>query len=245
MFSAKASSRIASTLLVGVAATLSVAAMAGVVVKSSGPSADQYPVGTKLDDDATITLRDGDTVTVLTSRGTRVLKDAGRYRVGDRATETRARFSALTRRRAASRVRTGAVRPVETGGLIVSPNLWYVDVTRSGTMCLYDLAEVRLWRPSTVGASIYLVADAASPAHVHVTFEDGEMVSALDPTRMPVSEGGSYTFTGPQGSASTSVRFVSLNGDFERADQLAEELIEKGCTMQLELLANSLAESAS
>ena len=240
MFSARKHWRHAALAVVAGALALPATAQAGVVVKSSGPSAAQYPVGTKLNDDATITLREGDRVTVLTSSGTRVLSGAGTYRVGDRATNTRSRFAALTRKRAASRVRTGAVRPVEVGGPILSPNLWYVDVSRPGTMCLYDLEAVRLWRPSTEGTSTYLVADQSSAAHVHVIFEDKEMVAALDPARMSVSEGGRYMITGPDGASPVEVTFVSLADDYAGADELAEKLIEKGCESQLGLLADAL-----
>ena len=70
----------AKTVLAGAAATIaalgfigSTPAQAGVVVKSSGPSAATYPVGRKLSDSSTITLRAGDSVTVLTDSGTRVI----------------------------------------------------------------------------------------------------------------------------------------------------------------------------
>ncbi len=244
MCSARKRKKFSAIALTAAAIMFPAAAMAGVVVKSSGPSADRFAVGTKLDDDSSITLREGDTITVLTSKGTRVLRGAGSFRVGDRATVTKSRFSALTRKRAASRVRTGAVRPVETGGPILSPNLWYVDVTRGGTVCLYDLETVRLWRPGIDGASTYVVSDLSSADHLHVTFADGEMVTALDPERMPLAEGGNYRLSKLGGADSVDVQFVSLEGDFDRADLLAEALIEKGCTMQLGLLADNLSAAA-
>ena len=55
-------------------------AQAGVVVKSSGPSAETYPVGKKLDDAASVTLRTGDSITVLTGSGTRVISGPGTHR---------------------------------------------------------------------------------------------------------------------------------------------------------------------
>ena len=56
MFSDRLKARIGALALAGAALALPLAAMAGVVVKSTGPSATRYPVGTKLDDDASITL---------------------------------------------------------------------------------------------------------------------------------------------------------------------------------------------
>jgi len=248
MFSTKRKTRIltitlATAMLAG-AGVGTGAAIAGVVVKSSGPSASQFPVGKKVADSATITLRAGDNVTVLTSEGTRVMKGAGTFRVGEKPTATRGRFAALSRKKAARRVRTGAVRgtgsTAPAAAKAVSPNLWYVDVSRSGTMCLFDAGTVRLWRPSNEGIATYRVVDTASESSVDVTFDDGESVAALDPARMMVSEGATYTLAGPEGTDVASVSFVTLEGDYPRADQLAEALIANGCMTQVGLMADRL-----
>lgn len=243
MFSAKVKARIFGLALAGAALAVPMAATAGVVVKSSGPSATRFPVGTKLDDSATITLREGDAVTVLTAQGTRVIRGAGTHRVGDRPQVANERFAALTRKRSASRVRTGAVRG-DTDETPSNPSLWYVDVTRSGTICLYDLATVRLWRPGTAGTSTYRIADAASQAHVDVTFDDTVMIAALDPARIPIREGATYQVSGPDGVTTAQLGFVLLGDDFETPDALAEALIAKGCTVQVESLADSLEAAA-
>ena len=244
MFSARMKRAGTAIALAGAALMLPAVAIAGVVVKSTGPSATRYPVGTKLDDDASITLRDGDAVTVLTAEGTRIIRGAGTFRVGDRPQVASNRFAALTRKRAATRVRTGAVRNV-TEDEVTNPSLWYVDITRSGTVCLYDLATVRLWRPATEGTATYrIAAHGADGAHADVTFDDTVTVAALDPARLPVSEGGQYMITGPDGTTTAHVTFVLLPGDFDEPDTLAEALIERGCTVQVESLANALEHSA-
>jgi hypothetical protein len=243
MFSDRFKARFAALALAGMAMVLPVAAMAGVVVKSTGPSAARYPVGTKLEDTATITLKAGDVVTVLTAEGTRVIKGAGSFRVGDRPQVTSDRFALLTRKRAATRVRTGAVRAPEEG-TVSNPSLWYVDVTRSGTICLYDLATVRLWRSGTEGTATYRITSDGSAAQAEVTFDDTVTVAALDPTRLPIAEGGEYMITAPDGSTAVKVNFVLLAEDVEAPDALAEALIAKGCSVQLESLATSLEASA-
>jgi hypothetical protein len=219
-------------------------ALAGVVVKSTGPSAAKYPVGTKLDDDVRITLKEGDAVTVLTAQGTRVIRGAGSFRVGDRPQVASDRFAALTRKRAATRVRTGAVRD-GLDGEVTNPSLWYVDITRSGTVCLYDLATVRLWRPATNGTATYRIsADAEGDAHADVTFDDTVTVAALDPARLPIAEGTHYMVTGPDGKTTAHVDFVLIPGDFDAPDALAEALIARGCSVQLETLVNTVEEGA-
>lgn len=229
--------------LAGAALAVPVAAMAGVVVKSTGPSATRYPVGTKLDDSASITLKAGDVVTVLTAEGTRVIKGAGTFRVGDRPQVAADRFASLTRKRAATRVRTGAVR-LPGDETRTNPSLWYVDVTRSGTVCLYDLATVRLWRPGTPGTSTYRMFNRENGASVDVTFDDTVMIAALDPARLPIVEGTPYNITGPDNATSAQINFVLLADDYATPDALAEALIAKGCTVQLEALGASLEESA-
>jgi hypothetical protein len=236
----------AALALGGAALALPVAAMAGVVVKSTGPSSTKYPVGTKLDDNADITLKAGDVVTVLTAEGTRVIKGAGTFRVGDRPQVASDRFASLTRKRAATRVRTGAVRGTNDA-VPTNPNLWYVDVTRSGTICLYDLATVRLWRPGNEGTATYrITAHGAdnSDAQAEVTFDDTVTVAALDPARLPITEGGHYMITGPDGSTTAELNFVLLSDEVEAPDSLAEALIAKGCSVQLETLASTLEASA-
>ena len=55
-------------------------------------------------------------VTVLTAEGTRVIKGAGTFRVGDRPQVASDRFASLTRKRAATRVRAAPgprARPFE------------------------------------------------------------------------------------------------------------------------------------
>ena len=244
MFWAKLRVRLAAAMLSGGLLAAAVSAEAGVVVKSSGPTASRYPVGTKLDDNATITLRDGDAVTVLTADGTRVIRGAGTHRVGDRPKVANDRFAALTRKRAANRVRTGAVR-AEVDEAPTNPSLWYVDVTRSGVICLYDLGAVRLWRPGPAGTSTYRVADAGGTNSVEVTFDDTVVIAALDPARLPITEGAAYRVYRPDGSLSAELRFAAIAEDFGTPDALAEMLIAKGCSVQVDALANSLEAAAA
>lgn len=243
MFWNRFTRRIGPALLAGAALALPGAVAAGVVVKSTGPSATRYPVGTKVDDNASVTLKAGDVLTVLTAEGTRIIKGAGTFRVGDRPQVAADRFASLTRKRAATRVRTGAVRG-EPEGEPTNPSLWYVDVTRSGTICLYDLATVRLWRPGTEGTSTYTIADHAGTGQAEVTFDDTVTVAALDPARLPITEAGHYMISAPGGSTSAQISFVLLGEDITAPDALAEALIAKGCTVQLEALAAGLEQSA-
>lgn len=221
------------------------AAQAGVVVKSSGPSAGQYPPGKKVADGSRITLRDGDSVTILTSTtGTQVISGSGSHRVGKRGVSKRSTFTTLTKQRSSRGSRVGASRGPATAapqGAPRNPNLWYVDVSQSATVCVANPAAVRLWRPGMEGDSTYVVANANSPEHVHVSFADGSMDTGWDLDRMPLQNGATYLLTGPNGGPATKVTFVLLDEVGDEAEGLAEQLIEKGCTQQLDLLTSAMS----
>jgi hypothetical protein len=241
MFSARHTSRFlgaaaAGAVLFGLGAGAALAEPA-VVVKSS---ARAYPVGSKVDDSASITLQSGDSVTVLTSKGTRTMKGPGTFEVGASPKSNRARFANLTRQRAASKAGTGAVRNAGGEERPLSPNLFYVDVDRSGTMCLYDTEAVRLWRPYNAGIETYRVAAAGGETTVDVTFDDGESVAPLDPALLAVAEGVGYTIAGPGDAEPATITFATLPQEYDAADALAAALVEKGCLMQLELMGDKL-----
>ncbi|MEL6237979.1 MAG: hypothetical protein AAFQ90_05225 [Pseudomonadota bacterium] len=258
MFSSKLKSRVLRATLAGAAiwGTAGVAALAApaVVVKSS---ASEYPVGSKIDDTAIITLESGDSVTVLTNKGTRTMKGPGTFEVGAKPKSNRARFANLTRKRAASRGTTGAVRGTgDTADRPLSPNLYYVDVEQSGTICLYDLEAVRFWRPFDAGIETYKMAKAVlepfagsevaaevekpDPVSIDVTFDDGESLAPLDPALLTVEEGTAYEITSPVGGEPAVISFKTLDADYAQADELAAALVEKGCMAQLELMGEKL-----
>jgi len=219
-------------------------ALAGVVVASSGPSSANYPAGKKLKDTDRITLRAGDSVTVLDSRGTRVISGAGTHVVGARGTSRASTFASLTRRNSGRRARTGAVRSGRSSSSSSNtPNLWYVDVSKSGNICLTDTANIRLWRPGSEGQANYSVESGASSEHLHVTFEDGQSNTALDTVRMPIAAGENYVISGPNGGSPVTVTFTMLESAANEPEGLASDLIANGCTTQLELLSSAMMTS--
>lgn len=214
--------------------------LAGVVVSASGPSAASFPVGKKISDNERIVLRAGDTLTVLDGDGTRVLRGAGTFTLDQRAgASRRGTFAVLTEQRSAQRMRTGAVRNAAEEGPRHSPNLWYVDVGQRGTVCLTGDQRVRLWRDTQEGDATYTLT-AANRERVTVTFADGEMLAPWDTSVLPVSDGATYTLAGPGGAKSGELRIAVLAEVPADPESLAEQLIARGCTQQLELLSTAL-----
>lgn len=219
------------------------AAQAGVVVKASGPSAGQYPVGTKLDDAASVTLKAGDSVTVLTANGTKVMNGPGQYTVGVRGESKRSTFAVLTRQAASARVRTGAVRAGTSAAAPLNPSLWNMDVTKPGRFCIADSSRVTFWRPTTAGERVYVLGSGRSDYLIHLKFADGAAQSALTAQQLPLDANRVYRLSSEAGSAPQQVEFVLLDSVPDSPDGLGAMLAEKGCTGQLATLADRLMTS--
>ena len=215
-------------------------ASAGVVVKSSGPSAGTYPVGKKLDDAASITLQSGDRITILTDSGTRVIAGPGTHRVGARGASKRTTFAMLTRQRSGARVRTGAVRggPV---GAAANPNLWNIDTSQAGTYCLPASRSITFWRPNPEGEETWVLGAPQSEFHVHVTFDDGDATASLNADELPLAQTAAFDMSGPGGGAKERLEFITLAETPGNAEDLAVVLAQNGCSSQLDLLSERLS----
>lgn len=234
--------RAAAAALAGLAVCAG-AAQAGVVVKASGPSAGQYPVGKKLDDASTVTLRAGDSITVLTANGTKVITGPGQFTVGVRGESKRSTFAVLTRQASNTRVRTGAVRSGATSGPPVNPSLWNMDVTQPGKFCLADAARVTFWRPTTAGERVYVLGSGESDYLVQVKFADGAAQASIAGDQLALDANRSYRLSSAAGAPPQPVEFVLLDAVPPTADLLASVLAEKGCTAQLTMLSDRLMTS--
>lgn len=219
------------------------AAQAGVVVKASGPSAGQYPVGKKLDDSASVSLKAGDSITVLTANGTKVITGPGQFTVGVRGESKRSTFAVLTRQASGARVRTGAVRSGASAAAPMNPSLWNMDVTQPGKFCLANASQITFWRPVTAGERVYVIGSGKSDYLVQVKFADGAAQASLTGDKLPLATNGSYRLSNESGGAPQPVEFVVLDTVPDTADGLASVLAEKGCNAQLTMLSDRLMTS--
>lgn len=229
--------------LVGAAAMLALvpqSAQAGTVVAASGPSAASYPVGTQIGDTQRISLRAGDSLTVLDNGGTRVLRGPGTFILARQGGSSRNRaYAALTTQRSATRARTGAVRNTQSGQEIRNPNLWYVNVAAAGKMCVVDRNAIPLWRADTTMETVYTITGAGDPAEV--TFPEKEMLASFT-SEEGLADGATLTIAAPELETPTRVSFVFLEEVPADAEATAQALIENGCMGQLEQLSTAMAE---
>lgn len=229
-------------LAVAVAASASLVAAETIVVRSSGPSASSYPPGRKLPDSFTITLKTADSLTLLDGRGTRTLRGAGRFsgNATDVPTDRRTMLSTLLTTGRAPRGRTGTTRAVrdDSNGQSAkqprSPNLWYVDIGESGTVCVTDAANLQLWRP-TPGSPHDVSISGKGVATTTVRFDRNSAVATW-PATVPLRDGAVFTLTETGAAKPVQVKIALLGSRPEDLEDTASTLIAKGCTAQLDVL---------
>lgn len=223
-----------------------VAEAQAVVIRSTGPSATAYPAGRKLPAGAAVVLKAGDQVTVIDKAGSRVLAGPGSFKLDSAVNRADAGGNtalASLLARGAARTRTGAVRgDTDVPSEATRPdNVWYVDVSRGGTVCIADPAQVVLWRPNRAetGNGTLFAADG-TPAEV--TFRAGSAIKLWPVANLPVIDGQTYRFTSPVGQT-VKITTRLLASVPEDPVAVAELLAEKGCSAQLEVMGQAEAEA--
>ena len=223
-------------LVLGVAAA---PAHAGtIVVRSNGPSAGAYPPGKVLPAGGQIPLKAGDTLTVLDSGGTRVLKGPGNVAVSGTGAASVNGFKALIADTGVRQTRTGATRGVG-GGPAHPTNVWTVDASKPGPFCVINPASVSVWRPDNSAAGQLALTRLGDGKKFTLEFLPGESVRAWPTADLPVVDGSRYRIDGAASASATTITTRLLPAAPPSLDDAATALLAKGCTSQLDLLIDS------
>lgn len=200
------------------------------VVRSAGPSAKTYPPGKALPDSAKISLKPGDSVTVLGPNATKTLRGPGTFPASSSSAEGLAMA-------AARRTRFGAMR---SGDLALNPSPWNLDISQSGTICIARGNVLKMWRPSSDDAA-KLTITPSSGKSATVSWPAGK--STIDwPAALPISEGVEYQLAIKDGPSPETVRFAMMPAIPADAVDTAEALIQRGCQNQLDVLVAELGD---
>lgn len=201
-----------------------------VVVRSAGPSAKTYPPGKALPDSAKISLKPGDSVTVLGPNATKTLRGPGTFPASSSSAEGLAMA-------AARRTRFGAMR---SGDLALNPSPWNLDVSQSGTICMAKGGALKMWRPSSDEAAKLTITPSSGKATT-VAWPAGK--STIDwPAALPISEGVDYQLAIKDGPSPETVQFSMMPAIPGDAVDTAEALIQRGCQNQLDVLVAELGD---
>lgn len=217
--------------LAALLSSIAVPAAANVlVVRSQGPSAQAYPAGRSLADNAGIQLRAGDTLVVLDARGTRTFRGPGNFTAAGPATQG-TRIAENNGRRA----RIGAVR--SAGFVASSPTtIWHVDVTQSATMCLANPTNAMLWRPDSSAPAALAISGPGGTRTVQ--WAAGRATIAW-PADLPIANGGAWQVRLGSEPVPSTITFRTLDSAPGDMPAVAEALIRNGCQEQLDLLVDS------
>lgn len=215
-----------------------------VVVASSGPSARAYPAGKALAAGSSIVLRAGDTLTVLDNRGTRVLRGPLTTTASASAATANPSFAALVATQNRRRARTGAIRG--SGETPRPANLWQIDITRAGTVCVADPATVQLWRPDMQQAATLAISDetpgSETASATAVPFDVGQN-AAVWPANLPLAAGKVYELSDGGLAKPVKVRVALLSSVPGDPAGLYSALDSKGCNVQKQLLVGAMQSS--
>ena len=209
------------TALALAAATIAAPAIAAkqIVVRSSGPSAKAFPVGKALDEGAQLSLRAGDSLTLLGPAKARVLKGPGSFKLA-----AVAEHSALGRR---SRFSARRGPPLPRGP-------WAIDVAQSGMVCVAAKQPLSLWRSAgDERSTVTITGKGGKP--LTLDWAAGEQ-SLRWPNQMPLEDGLAYRvkLAGQKAPSEWTIR--SVGGLQLDRSATAEVLLGRGCEAQFEAL---------
>lgn len=222
------------------------AAAQSMVVRSTGPSAAQYPPGTKLKTNDRIKLVAGDKVVLVQGGKTRTLSGVGTFSAGGTVQASQSMGSTVSRMLASRpvvQVRGGMSRSgVEdaTPFNVHAPNLWLLDYREGGTFCVADPATLLLWRPDMEGDTA-LQIESGGKSQI-VALVAGANFRKWPTDTLPVHYGVDYRLSGAGLSAPVTVRFAPLEAFPDSIESSIDMLVAKGCTPQLNRLVDSMSE---
>lgn len=219
-----------------------------VVVRSTGPSAVNYPKGKRLAATDQVALKAGDIVTVLDKAGTRVLRGAGTFSLVVAANRDRSGAALLARSLSnPASVRAGAVRGAgDTSGENVMPvSIWLADTDEGGTVCVPRGSDLYLWRKDSANRSFSWLTEATGGEMVRMQWPPKTVGIAWPKTVLAPQEARTYRIydeTTPD--KATEFRIVMIEPEAVPADaaSLGTLLLDNGCKAQFDWLAASLEE---
>lgn len=214
-------------ILAFMAGEISYAAAEILILRSVGPSARNYPAGRRVADNASFTLRPGDSVVVLAGGGTRTFRGPGTFTANGPARGGIA--SAQVRRN------TGAVRGAGDAEVRRPTDVWHVDVSQSGRACIPAGARPTLWRPSS-DRTVRLTIRPQTGSPQTIDWNRGQ-ATVQWPAAIPVVDGASYqlSWTGAPTPTRLTARMLPAL-PVNNVEAVATALVANQCRGQLDVL---------
>lgn len=241
--------KLAMVVAMTLGASVSAQALAqAVVVRSTGPTAVNYPKGKRLAANATVTLQAGDVVTVLDKAGTRVLRGAGSFTLTGVVNRDRGAAALLARSLSnPASVRAGAVRGAgdTTGENVMPVSIWLADTEQGGTVCVPRGSDLYLWRSQNARRSFTWLTEATGGEMVRMQWPPKTVGIAWPKTMLAPQEGRTYRIydeTTPDTAAEFQIVMIEPETIPADAVALGTLLLDNGCKAQFDWLAATLEE---
>jgi hypothetical protein len=230
--------RLAQLVLLTVAAgELSAAAAEMLVLRSLGPRAPRhYAAGSRHADATVFELRPGDSLVVLGPGGTRNWRGPGFFGLNQ--------GPVVLANGQRVRVNAGVVRSAPRQEGVQPTQYWDFDVRSEGHLCVASGARPSLWRPRSASPGRATITSASGTSH---SFEwPAGQTRVAWPDAVPVRDGARYFLT--TAGATQAVRITThilapAAGD--RTDQIATQLVQRGCQAQLNTLIATRVDPAA
>jgi len=141
---------------------------------------------------------------------------------------------------------SGSAQYVPTNEVVGSaaraPDLWAVDIGRTGPQCIIDPNNVHLWRAVADNPAILHISGPANFPFATINFASSMAVLPLDAATFPISDGSRMVVTDmSSGATIAEIDFVVLTSPPGDRESLVRTLKARGCSIQLERLAASSA----
>ena len=231
-------------LALGVAAlaliNVNVAVARAIVIKSAGPSVKSYTPGKVIADNSSVTLKAGDTLTLLDGQGTRVLKGPGVFAT-TATTQTSSNLTTMFKNTGTRQVRTGAVRGVNTGAPPRPSNIWLIDTSKSATVCVADTSAVSLWTPSGEAVSKLTLTRVSDGKSVPLDMRPMQSVRAWPIEELPITDASEFRVTREASAASVTLHFATLGPNPQGVENTIASFVRSGCTTQLDMLIEAMS----
>ena len=195
--------------------------------------------GMSIDSSATLTLKEGERVTVIGPDGrSATLKGplSGQpFASGASSVDPKQAFAALLSARDARTSSVGVIRAGSDAAKIPTP--WLVDVTRPGARCLLQGEHPVWWRPDTGEADRFTVFPVDRSWSAQFAWAAGQDRQAAPPlSRFE----GSNVFVIRQGEREYAINLVVIPNTLDNKLVLSAWMLEKGCTQQADALLESM-----
>lgn len=223
--------RIAQFAVMALAAgELPAAAAEVLVLRSDGPRAERhYRAGSRHADNAIFQLRPGDSLVVLAAGGTRSWRGPGYFSLA-----APARPLVLANGQQV-RVQTGALRSPPRQEGVQPTEFWHYDIRAGGDLCVPVGTRPTLWRPRSDAPARATLTAASGVTH---SFDwPADQTSLAWPDAVPVRDKERYflTLNGTPRAVRVEAHVLPQAADAS-VDQIAAQLVQSGCSAQLDTL---------